>query len=168
MLERLTNLKSNVDKLDTDKLENVPINLGNLNSKVDKWDIDKLVPVSVDLSKPSDAVKVDIVKKDAYNAKIKNIGEKIPDITKLAINASLNAKINKVKGEIPNITSLATTNALTAVENKIHNISNLVIKTDYNTKINEIGKKTTDHDHDRCITTPEFNRLTAENFAGRH
>ena len=36
MLERLTNLKSNVDKLDTDKLENVPINLGNLNSKVDK------------------------------------------------------------------------------------------------------------------------------------
>ena len=149
-------------------MENISTNLGNLKSKVDKWDIDKLVPVSVDLSKLSDAVKDDIVKKDAYNAKIKNIGEKILDITKLAINASLNAKINEVKGEIPNIISLATTTALTAVENKIHNISNLVKKTDYNTKINEIGKKITDHDHDRYITTPEFNRLTAENFAGRH
>ena len=89
-------------------------------------------------------------------------------LLKLAITASLNAKINKVKGEIPNITSIATTNALTAVENKIHNISNLVIKTDYKTKSNEIGKKITDHNHDRYITTPEFNRLTAENFAGRH
>ena len=161
MLERLTNLKSNVDKLDTDKLENVPPNLGNLKSTVDKWDIDKLVPVSVDLSKPSDAVKDDIVKKDAYNAKIKNIGEKIPDITNLAVNASLNAKINEVIDEMPNITSLATTAALTAVENKTHNISNLVKKTDYNTKIY-------DHDHDRYIATPKFNRLTAENFAGRH
>ena len=36
VLERLTNLKSNVDKLDTDKLENVPPNLGNLKSTVDK------------------------------------------------------------------------------------------------------------------------------------
>ena len=40
-------------------------------------------------------------------------------------------------------------------------------KTDYNTKINEIEKKITDHDHDKYITTPEFNKLTAENFAAR-
>ena len=32
----LANLKSNVDKLDTDKLKNVPTNLGNLKSKVGK------------------------------------------------------------------------------------------------------------------------------------
>ena len=36
----LVNLKSNVDKLDIDKLKNVPTNLSNLKSKVDK-----LVPV---------------------------------------------------------------------------------------------------------------------------
>ena len=40
-------------------------------------------------------------------------------------------------------------------------------KTDYNTKINEIGKKITDHDHDKYIITPEFLKLTAENFAAR-
>ena len=40
-------------------------------------------------------------------------------------------------------------------------------KTDYNTKINEIEKKTIDHNHDKYITTPEFNKLTVENFAAR-
>ena len=61
----LANLKSNVDKLDIDKLKNVPTNLSNLKSKVDKLDVDKLVPVPVDLSKLSDAVK-SVVKKDIY------------------------------------------------------------------------------------------------------
>ena len=32
-------------------------------------------------------------------------------------------------------------------------------------KINEIEKKITDHSHDKYITTPEFNKITAENFA---
>ena len=67
------NLKSDVDKLDIDKLENVSGNLSNLKSKKDKLDVDKLVPVAVDLSKLSDVVKNDVIKKDAYNAKIKNI-----------------------------------------------------------------------------------------------
>ena len=57
----LTNLKSNVGKLDIDKFKNVPSNLSNLKSKVNKLDIDKLVPASVDLSKPSDLVKNDVV-----------------------------------------------------------------------------------------------------------
>ena len=39
-----------------------------------------------------------------------------------------------------------------------------IMKTDYNTKINEIEKKITDHDHDKYITAPEFNRFTAEIF----
>ena len=38
-------------------------------------------------------------------------------------------------------------------------------KTDFDTNVNEIEKKTTDHSHDKYITTPEFNKLTAENFA---
>ena len=48
-----------------------------------------------------------------YNAKIKNIEDKIPDITNLP----------------------TTTTALTAVENKIPNVSTLVKKTDYITKL---------------------------------
>ena len=47
------------------------------------------------------------------------------------------------------------------------NVSNLVKNSDYNTKVSEIEKKITDHDHDKYITTPEFNKLTAENFATR-
>ena len=40
----------------------------------------------------------------------------------------------------------------------------MVIKTDYNTKISEIENKiVTDHDHDKHITTQEFNKLTSEN-----
>ena len=40
-------------------------------------------------------------------------------------------------------------------------------KTNYNTKINEIEKKITDHDHGKYITTQEFNKLTSENFIAR-
>ena len=43
----------------------------------------------------------------------------------------------------------------------------LVKETDYNTKIIETEKKITDHNHDKYITTPEFNRFTAEIFALR-
>ena len=43
--------------------------------------------------------------------------------------------------------------ALTALENKIPNVSSLVKKNDYNTKINEIEKKITDHNHDKYVTT---------------
>ena len=89
-------------------------------------------------------------------------------ITNLATTSALNAKINEVKGKIPNITNLGTTAALTAVENKIPNVSNLVKKTDYNTKISEIENKiTTDHGHDKYITTQKFIKLTAENFIAR-
>ena len=49
---------------------------------------------------------------DVFNAKIKNIDYKIPDITKLVINVSLNAKINEVKSEIPSITNLTTIAAI--------------------------------------------------------
>ena len=34
-----------------------------------------------------------------------------------------------------------------------------VKKTDYNTKINEIEKNVFDYDHDKYITTQEFNKL---------
>ena len=37
-------------------------------------------------------------------------------------------------------------------------------QTDYNTKTNEIEKKITDHNHDKHITIPEFNKLTAGNL----
>ena len=144
-------------------MKNVPTNLSTLKSKVYKLDVDKLVPVSVDLSKITDVIKK-IVKKDVFNAKMKNIENKIPHITNFATNTTLNAKLIEVKGEkpsitnlaaadaldakinviqgkTPSITNLATTTALTAVQNKIPNVGNLVKKNDYNTKISEIENK---------------------------
>ena len=40
-------------------------------------------------------------------------------------------------------------------------------KTDYGTKVSEIEKKITDHNHDKYITTPEFNNLAAGAFTAR-
>ena len=40
-------------------------------------------------------------------------------------------------------------------------------KTDYNTKISELKKKVTDHNHDKYFLTPEFNTLDAYVFNAR-
>ena len=48
--------KTEVDKLDIDKLQKLPTGLNSLKSKADKLYVDTLVPVLVDLSKLSDAV----------------------------------------------------------------------------------------------------------------
>ena len=40
-------------------------------------------------------------------------------------------------------------------------------KTDYNTKITEFENKVNNHNHDKYITTPKFNKLIADVFNGR-
>ena len=70
-------------------------NLANLKTEVDKLDIDKLVPVPVDLSKLSDVVKNDAIKKTDYNAKITETENKIPNISNLATKTALNTVENK-------------------------------------------------------------------------
>ena len=110
----LANLKSDVDKLDIDKLKNVPTNLNNLKIKVGKLEVDKLVLAPVDLNKLNDVVKTDIVKKDEYNAMTKTIEDKLPDITNLATDITVNAKINEIKNKIPTINNVAATAGLQA------------------------------------------------------
>ena len=65
-------------------MKNVPTNFNNLENKVNELDVDKLAPVPVDLSKLSNIVKNVVIKKDVYNAKTKNVKDKIPNITNLA------------------------------------------------------------------------------------
>ena len=114
--------------MDNDKLKSLPNNFSIVKSKVDKLDIDTLLPLQADLSKLSHIVKNEVVKKTEYDAKIKNIEGKIPDISNSASKSNLNTKINEVKNKIPSITGLATTSPLATVENKIPSISNLVKK----------------------------------------
>ena len=69
-----TDLK-NVTHVDTSGFA-LKTSLATLKTEVDKLDIDKLAPVSVDLSKLSDVVKNDVVKKTVYNklvVKVNNI-----------------------------------------------------------------------------------------------
>ena len=72
-----------------------------------------------------------------------------------------------MEGKIPSISGLATNSALTAVGNKIPDVSSLVKRTDYNTKISEIGNKVNDHNYYKYIATPEFNTMAADVFKAR-
>ena len=56
------NLKS--DKLDIDKLKNLPSSLNNFKYKVDKLDIRKLETTVVGLSKPSNVVKANLTRQN--------------------------------------------------------------------------------------------------------
>ena len=150
-------------------------NLAALKSEVDKIDADKLKTVPVDLAKLTNAVENDLVKKTDYNAKVTNIERQIAgvtknmldnlgDITKLKkidtssfvlktkLTADVNTlenKIDTVDKKIPNISGLATKTSLTSylqtstfnsnvteVENKIK-ATDIIAKSE-NTKANTI------------------------------
>ena len=144
----------NVAHVDTSSFA-LKANLANLKTEVDKLDIDKLVPVPTHLNKLSNVVKNDVVKETVYDklvTKVNNIDtndfvlktkyntdkteleNKIPDVTDFVKKE----KVTELENKIPEISNLATTIALTTVENKIPDVSNLVNKTDYNTKVTEI------------------------------
>ena len=119
----------------------------------------------VDLSKLSNVVRNEVVKKTEYNKlvnKVNNI-----DTSGFLLKTKYAADNLELEKKIPDISNLATKTALSTVENKITDTSNLVRKTDYNTKITEIEKKITDHNHDKYITTPEFNTLATNFFNAR-
>ena len=79
-------------------------NLADLKTEVDKLDIDKLVPIPVDLSKLSDVVKNDVVKKDVYNklvAKVDNI-----DTSEFALKTKYDIDKTELENKIPNTSGL--------------------------------------------------------------
>ena len=110
-----------------------------------KKDIDKLAPVPADLSKLSNVVKNDFVKKTVLNklaAKVNDIDtsdftlktkyqtdkaeleKKIPDMTDFVKKT----KLTELEDKIPDVSSLARKTALTMVENKIPSVNNLIKK----------------------------------------
>ena len=93
--------------------------------------------------------------------KISKIPKQIYDVSDLVKKTYFNSKINEVESKISSISGVATNSALTVVENKITDVSSLVKKADCHTKICEIKNKVNDHNHDKYITTPEFNTLAA-------
>ena len=53
------------------------------------------------------------------------------------------------------------------MENKRPDVNIHVKKTIYDTKISDLKKKLTDHNHGKYITNPEFNTLAADVFNAR-
>ena len=150
-------------------------NLAALKTEVDKIDVDKLKTIPTDLAKLSNLVKNDVVKKTDYNTKVtsieiqiagvtKNTLDNLGDITKLkAVDTSnfvlktkltadvniLETKIDTADKKIPDISGLATKTSLTSylqtatfnskvteVENKIK-ATDIIVKS-ANTKANTI------------------------------
>ena len=105
--------------------------------------------------------------KTKYDTDKSELENKISDISGLVKKTDYNTKITEIDGKIPNVSNLATKTTLTTVENKIPDVSNLVKKTDCNTKITKIENKLNNHNHDKYITTSEFNNLAADVFNAR-
>ena len=132
-------------------------NLAALKTEVDKMDADKLNTVPVDLAKLTNAVENDLVKKTVYNTKVTSIETQIAGLTKNTVDNL--ADITKLKAIDTNsfvlktkLASDVTTleNKIDTVDEKIPNISGLVTKTNltsylqtvtFNSKVTEVENK---------------------------
>ena len=130
----LASLKSEVDKIDADKLKTVPIDLAKLSNVVKndvfkKTEYDKLVAKvnGIDNKKIVSRTKYEKDESD-FKDKIDKVDKKIPDVTNLVKKTDFNTKVTEIEGKIPDISSLAAKSALTVVENKIPDVSSLVKK----------------------------------------
>ena len=150
---------NDITHVDTSKFA-LKTNLSSFKTEIDKLDIDKLATVPVDLSKLSNVVKNDAVKKTVYDklvAKVNNIDNisdfvlninfntkftglenKIPNSSGLVKKTDYSRKITEIENKVPDINGLATKTALTAVENKIPSINNSATKTALTTVENKI------------------------------
>ena len=145
----------NATGIDTSKLALKP-NLANLRAEIDKINVAKFKTLPADLSKLSNVVNNEVVRKTVYDrlvAKVNNIDtsgfvlktkystnksdpeKKVSDADKIflilrdLLKNRCNAKIMEIESKIPSISDLAINSTLIAVENEIPYISNLVKKT---------------------------------------
>ena len=125
----------NISHVDTSSFS-LKTNLADLKTEVDKLDIDKLVLVPTDFGKLSNVLKNDVVKKTVYDklvAKVNNI-----DTNDFVLKAKYNTNKTELEKKIPNVTDFVKKAKLTELENKIPDISNLATKTALTTVENKI------------------------------
>ena len=72
-MRKKTNLKSDVNKLDFDKLKNIPCGLSSCLNKGEKLDIGKLETAPIEMSKLTNVVKYDVLKKSEYNKLVQRV-----------------------------------------------------------------------------------------------
>ena len=111
----------NISHVDTSSFA-LKTNLANLKIEVNKLDIDKLVPVPVDLSKLSDVVKSDVVKKTIYD---KSVGKANSiDTIRFVLKTKYDTDKSELEKKVPNLTDLVKKTRCTELENKIPDASN--------------------------------------------
>ena len=99
----------NISHVDTSSFA-LKTNLANLKTEVDKLDIDKLVPVPTDLSKLRNVVKNDVVKKDVYDklvAKVNAIPLNNIDTSKFVLKTKYDIDKSQLENKIPDTSGLA-------------------------------------------------------------
>ena len=137
-------------------------NLAALKTEVDKIDADKLKTAPTDLAKLTNAIENDVVKKTDYNTKVTSIETQIPGLTKNTVDNL--ADITKLKAIDTNSFVLKTKfsadintldDKIDGVEKKIPDISGLATKTSlndylksstFNSKVTEVESKIKDAD----------------------
>ena len=93
----------NISHVDTSSFA-LKTNLANFKTEVDKLDIDKLVPVPVDLRKLSDVVKNDVVKKTAYDKLVVNVNN--IDTSGFVLKTKYDRDKSELQNEIPDTSGL--------------------------------------------------------------
>ena len=78
--------------------------ISSLKTEVDKLNIDKLAPVPDDLSKLNDVVKNDVVKETAYDKLVAKVN--IIDARGFVLKINYEADKSKIEKKIPNISGL--------------------------------------------------------------
>ena len=131
-------------------------NLAALKTEVDKIDVDKLKTVPDDLAKLSNVVKNEVVKKNDFSA------DNYVTITKFSrYTNALDDKIDKVDKKVPNVSNLATKSSVTILVRDLDNridklkinyyakktsLTNYMLTTDFNSKPTELENKIKDID----------------------
>ena len=131
-------------------------NLAELKTEVDKIDVDKLKTVPDDLAKLSNVVKNEVVKKTDF------IADNYVTRTKFSTDTNaLDDKIDKVEKKIPDISSLETKRNVTTLVNNLNNridnlktndyakktsLTNCMLTSTFNTKSTELESKIKDAD----------------------
>ena len=90
----------NITHVDTSSFA-LKTNLANLKTEVDKLDIDKLATVSADLSKLSNVVKNDVVKNTVYDKLVAKVNN-----SDFVLKTNFNTKFTGLENKIPNTSAL--------------------------------------------------------------
>ena len=93
----------NISHVDTSGFA-LKTNLANLKTEVDKLDIDKLVPIPTDLSKLGNVVKNDVVRKDVYHKLVSKVNA--TDTSGFVLKTKYDTDISELENKIPDTCGL--------------------------------------------------------------